>query len=114
MELEKLVTLAPGKNATVEFDFQSPVVTRLDIRVPDEAIVRICGKEMKLRNGPLRTFETTSLDLGQSWKDYEVEVEFEADGEKKLVKRKLDIEAGKSHQLSFMPTTLDASRIAAR
>jgi len=95
----ELVSMRPGINRTVKFDFSEPV-TSLALKVPADAKVSICGKEMK-QTGPLRSFTTNRLKEGKVWKDYQVKVEYLVNGEKRVEEKTLDLRAGESYELAI-------------
>jgi uncharacterized protein (TIGR03000 family) len=110
---KQLVSLTPGVDRTIKFNFEEartvvakpviksePVVTKLALRVPANATVKLCGNETK-HTGTLRTFETKSLKPGKIWKGYKVEVEFDRDGKTVTEERSLDMIGGKVHSLAI-------------
>lgn len=108
----KRVTMRPGQNETVKFEFDQPVqvasvVTKLALRVPANAKVTLCGSPTK-HTGVARTFETQSLATGQIWQGYKVEVEFERGGQTVTEERLIDMVGGQSHSLAIgFDTTSD-------
>ncbi len=102
----KLVKLTPGKNETIQFNFeknkplQTAIATTLRLEVPEDAIVTLCGSRTQ-KSGKLRTFTTNRLPSGETWKDYKIQVKFERDGEIITQEKTVDLFAGKSHSFSF-------------
>ena len=113
VEKTQLVSLTPGADRTIKFEFDSarttvaklevkssPVVTKLALRVPANATVKLCGNKTK-HKGANRTFETNTLKPGKVWKDYKVEVEFQRDGKTVTEERSLDMIGGQTHSLAI-------------
>ncbi len=109
----ELVTMKPGLDKTVRFDFagsstqtvakvetDAPVVTKLALKVPANAKVVLCGNQTN-RMGTVRTFETESLKPGKVWKGYKVEVEFQRDGKMVKEERLLDMVGGQSYAMAI-------------
>lgn len=95
----KMVTMRPGVNQTVNLDFDDPVTT-LALKVPVDAKVKLCGKTTQ-QTGVDRSFTTTSLAEGKTWKAYKVSVEYVVDGKKRVEERTLDLQAGREHELAI-------------
>lgn len=103
----RLVTMKPGLDETVQFEFDTvdaeelpAPLTTLALNVPANAKVTLCGNETTHR-GENRTFITTSLKRGKVWKDYHVAVEFERDGKLLKEERTLNMVAGETYRLSI-------------
>ena len=114
----KIVKLTPGKNETIRFDFDSfdsskttAVATTLQLEVPSDAIVTLCGSQTE-KSGKLRTFTTNRLPLGETWKDYKIQVKFERDGKTITQEKTIDLFAGKSYSFSFKGDVSLASQFA--
>lgn len=110
----QMVKMRPGLNKTIEFDFSEPALTTLELIVPANAKVTLCGNPTSA-TGSARTFSTSTLKEGQVWKDYMVRVEYEQDGEIKTDERSFDLLAGETYQLTMGSLETSASdRVAAR
>lgn len=96
----KLVKMRPGLSKTVDFDFDQPVLTTLALEVPDDAKVKICGREMTT-TGSVRSFTTDKLKDGDVWKDYKISVEYQQNGKPQLVERTIDLTAGEIHRVAI-------------
>ncbi len=113
----KLVKLTPGKDETIQFNFektnplQTAIATTLQLEVPEDAIVTLCGNRTQ-KSGRLRTFTTNRLPSGKTWKDYKIQVKFERDGEMITQEKIVDLFAGKSHSFSFNGDASLASQFA--
>ena len=81
-------------------DFEAKPKTSLALEVPDDAKVKLCGKETSA-TGQVRHFATSNLDEGMTWKDYSIEVSVERNGETITLEKTLDLLAGDSHLLKF-------------
>lgn len=109
----QLVTMRPGLDKTVRFDFRKPLTTTLSLSVPENARVKLCGNQTNA-SGPTRTFATQSLQDGKVWKDYKVSVEFERDGKTHLEERSIDMVAGETYTLVIGVGETKPAQIAAR
>ena len=97
----RIISLRPGLDQLVEINFEQPMVTKLDMRVPIDAKVMLCGKEMAKTGTNKRIFATTSLSKSEIWKDYQIEVEYERDGKLVRESRTLDIAGGKTYTVAL-------------
>ncbi len=111
VEDTKLVSLSAGDRAAISFnsnrgettaDVESnpAVTTSLTLHVPESATVWLAGNETG-STGNVRLFETTALDAGRSWKNYEIRISTMIDGEETVVSKIIDLVAGGSIELTF-------------
>jgi uncharacterized protein (TIGR03000 family) len=100
ISIRKQVTLRAGSETQVDFDFDSPVLTQVTVKVPADARVMLCGNSTSA-TGSVRKFKT-HLMPGKVWSDYEVEVSYPRDGQIVNEKRTLTIEAGEQYELDFV------------
>ena len=107
----KMVSMRPGVDQTVKLDFEDTVTT-LALKVPAGAKVKLCGKPTE-QTGTHRSYTTSSLPEGKTWKSYKVSVEYAVDGKKRVEERTLDLKAGQKHELAIGTEVTD-SRIAAK
>ena len=107
----KMVTMRPGVDQTVKLDFDDTVTT-LALKVPVDAKVELCGKPTH-QTGVHRSYTTSSLPEGKTWKSYKVSVEYVVDGKKRVEERTLDLQAGQQHELAIGIDPAD-SQVAAR
>ena len=107
----KMVTMRPGVDQTVKLDFDDTVTT-LALKVPVDAKVELCGKPTQ-QTGIHRSYSTSSLPEGETWKSYKVSVEYVVDGKKRVEERTLDLQAGQQHELAIGIDSA-GSRVAAR
>ena len=124
VEDTKLVSLSAGDRAAISFnsnrgettaDVESnpAVTTSLTLHVPESATVWLAGNETG-STGNVRLFETTALDAGRSWKNYEIRISTMIDGEETVVSKVIDLVAGGSIEVTFDSMTLNlATSIAA-
>lgn len=108
----QLVTIEAGTSETVEFDFDTAPVTTLAINVPEDAKIKLCGKETAAK-GDLRHFATSKLEPGMTWQDYTVEVTVQRAGKTVRQEKKLDLLAGETYALDFEFDSAD-EKIAAK
>jgi len=92
---------------------ESPVTT-LSLQVPADADVWLAGNATD-SDGENRSFETTALAAGETWKDYEIRVVTKVDGREQIETKVIDLTAGDEVELSFSPVDglVDASLIGA-
>jgi len=57
----------------------------------------------------VRTFETSSLSAGKSWKGYEIRVASVVDGQERMVSKVIDLAAGDTVDLTLDPAVRTAS-----
>lgn len=107
----KMVSMRPGVDQTVKLDFEDTVTT-LALRVPADAKVKLCGK-LTEQTGNFRSFTTSNLSEGKTWKSYTVSVEYAVGGKKCVEERTLDLQAGQRHELAIGIDVTD-SQIAAK
>ena len=123
VEDTKLVSLSAGDRAAISFnsnrgettaDVESnpavtnpAVTTSLTLHVPESATVWLAGNETG-STGNVRLFETTALDAGRSWKNYEIRISTMIDGEETVVSKIIDLVAGGSIELTFDSMTLNS------
>lgn len=94
----ELVSIRPGLERTVKFNFDQTVTT-LALNVPADARVKLTGQETR-STGQTRYFTTKQLDEGKVWDDYTITVEYELDGKQQVEERTLDLVAGQTHVLT--------------
>ncbi len=109
----KVIDLTPERPSSLAFNFNHDVapVTSLTLRVPADAKVRLAGVDTS-SGGELRYFYTNTLAAGQVWEDYQVEVEWEVNGEAVVKQQSVQLKAGQPIQLDFLsePATYVAAR----
>jgi uncharacterized protein (TIGR03000 family) len=89
-----------GVTRTVEFDFDKPVTTLLALKVPENAKVLLCGAETSA-TGERRFFETSKLQDGETWDNYEIEVVISRNGKEVVARKTLNLHAGDSRSIVF-------------
>lgn len=101
----KMVSMKPGKDRVVNFDFSRPQVTTLVLKVPVDAEVYLDGNKTNAR-GSIRTFSTEKLTDNQAWKDYQIEVRYLNDGRQVVKTRSLDLIAGSTEVVAIGPAAI--------
>ncbi len=96
----RLVSMRPGQDRLVGFNFDQPQVTTLVLRVPVDAEVLLDGQKTKAK-GKIRTFSTRKLSNEQSWNDYKIEVRYLKDGKQVVETRTLDLVAGAKKMIAM-------------
>lgn len=99
----RLVSMRPGKDRIVKFDFSRPQVTTLVLKVPADAEVLLDGNKTNAE-GTVRTFSTRKLTDDQSWKDYKIEVRYSKNGKPVVQTRSLNLIAGVTEVVSIGPS----------
>jgi uncharacterized protein (TIGR03000 family) len=94
------VRMKRGVTRTVEFDFDKPVTTLLALKVPENAKVLLCGAETSA-TGERRFFETSKLQDGETWDNYEIEVVISRNGKEVVARKTLNLHAGDSRSIVF-------------
>ena len=89
-----------GQKRRVKFDFDTPIATKVSLRVPSGATVQLAGNKTKTTKATLRHYET-KLKPGQSWDDYTVVVKYEQDGKVVTREHTMTVVAGKRYVLDF-------------
>lgn len=112
--LSQKVTLKAGTEKKIEFDFDQTMVTRLELEVPEEAQVTLAGTSAGKKSGTVRTFETKRIRAGETWNDYEIEVEYEHQGKTLRLVRRINMTAGENYQIKLNGNADGTSRIAQR
>lgn len=103
------IVMKPNDRELLAFDFQ-PVVTRVVVKVPQDAKVTIDGSDTDA-TGTYRSFSTRKLKSGK-WDDYSVEVSVVREGKTLTQRREFDLVAG---QFRFLPFDFDtASDVATK
>jgi uncharacterized protein (TIGR03000 family) len=112
-EETRTVSVSAGELHQVSFMPESPVTT-LSLQVPADADVWLAGNATG-SDGENRSFETTALAAGETWKDYEIRVVTKVDGREQIETKVIDLTAGDEVELSFSPVDglVDASLIGA-
>jgi uncharacterized protein (TIGR03000 family) len=100
--LTKSVQLRAGKQSTVNFDFDQPVLTQLTVKVPENAKINLHGNETSAK-GKVRNFRTR-LQPGKTWENYKIAVEIEENGQVIEKTRTLHITAGQKYVVDFSDT----------
>ncbi len=95
----EMVSIPAGGAKVVDFDF-SNATTTLALNVPEDAQVKLCGKETKAV-GKERYFSTERLSEGESWEGYLVEVTIERDGKTYQRQQEIQLVGGGTYQLNF-------------
>ncbi len=110
--MTRIVDLRAGESKTIDFDFDNRAekITSVMVQVPENAKVVLAGNESMTR-GPVRFFSTDSLQLGESWDNYTIEVTFDVNGESVTRAKTIAVVGGQSHDVSFMD---EYERIASR
>ena len=70
------------------------------MNVPANAQVRLAGNSTQ-SGGELRYFHTETLESGQVWKDYTIEVEVMVEGKPVVKSETIDLVAGQSLSFTF-------------
>ena len=98
----KSVTLTAGSNELLAFasPVTEAVATTLQLRVPADARVMLSGAATK-QTGEVREFVTTRLTPGQTWAEYTIVVELDADGELLKQEKTITLRGGETTQLTF-------------
>jgi uncharacterized protein (TIGR03000 family) len=108
-ESTKVVSMTAGGRSNVSFSAAAAdVKTTVTLRVPADAKVWLAGNATASL-GEVRTFETSSLPAGKSWKSYEIRVASVVDGREQTVSKVIDLAAGDQIDLAIDP----AARVAA-
>jgi uncharacterized protein (TIGR03000 family) len=102
---DKLVRLQAGNSVQLAFGNgqsaeEETAKTELKLHVPEQAKVTLAGAATK-QTGEVRSYSTSGLNPGQHWDGYTVRVELEKDGKTLSEEKTLDIEGGKTYELSF-------------
>jgi uncharacterized protein (TIGR03000 family) len=108
-EATKVVSLTAGQRSSVSFKaaIEAPK-TSVTLRVPADAKVWLAGSATASM-GDVRTFETSSLPAGKSWKGYEIRVATVVDGQERTVSKVIDLAAGDVVDLTLDPAARTAS-----
>lgn len=111
----ELVQLQPGKLTNIDMDLSAVQLTSasrkarettLRIHVPMDASVYLDGEDT-ISVGKVREFTTADLAAGQDYKNFEVKVEIERDGQTIVKTRKVNLRAGETQDVRFdLPETL--------
>ena len=96
----KVVRMSAGKNRALKFDFDKPMLTQVNLKVPKDAEVELHGNKTTIK-GTSRRFTTTDLAEGQSWKDYEVIVSVQRNGKRLTKQKTITVAAGGTYDLNF-------------
>ena len=110
LEQTQVVQLRSGASEYLSFDFDTPSETTLTINVPEDATVRLAGREVA-GEGPVRTFTTSKLPAGETWSDYTIEVSVDRDGQLLSQEKTIDLRAGHTQNVTF---EFDAPQVASR
>lgn len=100
VEFRRKIVMRAGQKQQVKFDFETPIRTKVSLRVPANATIELAGNKTKSTKATLRHFETT-LKPGQTWDDYKVIVTYEQGGKKVTREHTLNVVAGKQYVLDF-------------
>lgn len=98
------------KVPTDDDEASQDLVTVVQLYVPADAKVSLAGNETN-GSGPVRTFRTKQLKVGQQWTDYTVRVTATVDGQSVTKERTVNVKAGSVTELNF---DFDDSTIALR
>jgi uncharacterized protein (TIGR03000 family) len=108
-ESTKVVSLIAGGRSNVSFSAPAESVkTSVTLRVPADAKVWLAGSATA-STGEVRTFETSSLPTGKTWKGYEVRVATVVDGQERTVSKVIDLASGDRVDLTLDPAARTAS-----
>jgi len=107
----RLVSMRPGKDRSIRFDFNQPQITTLVLKVPADAEVLLDGKKTKAK-GKIRTYSTRKLSNEQSWNDYRIEVRYSKDGQQVVEQRTLNLMAGANEIVAIGGSSSDAINTA--
>lgn len=99
----RLISMRPGADRIVNFDFSGPQVTTLVLKVPADAEVFLDGNKTNAA-GTVRTFSTKKLTDDQSWDDYKIEVRYSSNGKDVVKTRSLDLVAGVTETIEIGPS----------
>jgi len=114
----RVVSLQAGRSARIAFDFDSTeprtasaaaaVKTRLTVNVPEDAKVNLAGTPTQSQ-GETRSFTTSKLSEGQSWKNYTITASIVRDGKTVTKQKTIELAAGEDREISF---EFDDARVA--
>jgi uncharacterized protein (TIGR03000 family) len=110
-EQTKVVSLVAGGRSNLSFTetaTASVPKTSLTLHVPADSKVWLAGN-VTSSAGATRQFQTTTLAVGQSWKNYEIRVVTVVDGSEQIVSKVIDLVAGQSVELSLDPAQRTAA-----
>jgi uncharacterized protein (TIGR03000 family) len=85
---EKSLVVSAGVEEQLQFAFsdtKAKIQTSLVLNVPEGAKVTLAGNPTKA-SGSQRVFHSTQLQLGESWDDYSVEVEFDGNVKRQSIR----------------------------
>ena len=97
--LQQQVVMQAGRNQSVSFDFDRPVLTQVTIKVPENASIKLCGNDTVI-SGSVRNFKTRLMP-GQVWEDYAIDVSYEKKGQTVAKRQTITIEAGQKYVVDF-------------
>lgn len=109
----KMVSMEPGKNREVRFDFSQPPVTTLVLKVPADAEVLLDGNKTDAQ-GEVRTFSTRKLDNEEAWENYEIKVRYFKDGQEVVKTQSLDLVAGATKVVAIDDSELALKNVIAQ
>ncbi len=97
--LQQQVVMRAGRSQSVNFDFDSPVLTQVTLKVPENASIKLCGNDTTV-SGSVRNFKTRLMP-GQVWENYDIDVSYEKDGQIVAKRQTITIEAGQKYIVDF-------------
>jgi len=106
-EATKVVSLTAGQRTSISFEAAAPK-TSVTLRVPADAKVWLAGNPTA-STGEVRTFATSILASGKTWKGYEIRVAAMVDGQERSVSKVIDLSAGDAIDLTLDPVAREAS-----
>ena len=103
----KVVSIRASDQTQLAFNFnsakvvaQKPVETRLTVKLPATATLKLAGAETA-KSGSVRTFSTTKLAADSKWDGYRVEVTYEHDGRTLTREKTISLKGGDAMTLAF-------------
>ena len=99
----KTVQLQAGQTEKLTFEtLKEPaaLVTTLILHVPEGATVTLAGHPLPAGK-KVRTYQTTQLSQGETWKDYPIQVIYQENGEPKQLQRMVTLKAGNTHKINL-------------
>jgi len=96
----KTVRVTSGQESKLAFELKRDFETVLTLNVPMGAEVYLGGNRTKA-TGNVRIYRTKSLKKGDAWRDYQIRVVLESEGEPKVLEQTITMDAGEKKSLTF-------------
>jgi len=110
----KTVQITAGQESKLAFELKTDFETVLTLNVPKDAEVYLGGNRTKA-TGNVRVYRTKSLKQGDAWRDYEIRVVLNSDGEPQVREQTITMNAGEKKSMTFDFTqTVDVKVAASR